>query len=211
MRTTKNQNRHGSKYAQLLITSLVIGLLIVGCATMKQVKTEELDTDPLDTVVHGKVVNIVEVKKDASLMKQFGGALLGSAIGTGIGSAIGGKTTTYAVGLSGAYLGQDLVNNLYGEMVDRLEVETAEGISFKFLIHGHGFRVTDKVVITVKDSKVTSVVHEALYDDHAAKQRFYFTFKRGSYEEVDDCSGQQLPDTKLSCFSATTGVIPPFF
>ena len=169
MRTTKNQNRHGSKYAQLLITSLVIGLLIVGCATMKQVKTEELDTDPLDTVVHGKVVNIVEVKKDASLMKQFGGALVGSAIGTGVGSAIGGKTTTYAVGLSGAYLGQDLVNNLYGEMVDRLEVETAEGISFKFLIHGHGFRVTDKVVITVKDSKVTSVVHEALYDDHAAK------------------------------------------
>ena len=37
------------------------------------------------------------------------------------------------------------------------------------MIHGHGFRVTDGVVITVKNGKVTSVMHEALYKDHADK------------------------------------------
>ncbi len=151
--------------ARFCIVASLVAVISQGCATMKEVQTETLDTTPGEALVHGKVVNIVQLKKDASLLKQFGGSLIGAMIG----GQVGGGSTQYIVGTAGAFIGQDVVNNLYGSMVDKLEVEDANGKSYEFLIQGHGFRVTDKVIITVKDDKVSSVIHESLYKAHAIK------------------------------------------
>jgi outer membrane lipoprotein SlyB len=95
---------------KLMHASIIMAFAgILGCATaMKEIETEKIDTDPTDTVIHAKIVNIVQVKKDASLLKQLGGSLIGATIG----SQIGGGSTQYIVGTSAAFLGQDVVNKI---------------------------------------------------------------------------------------------------
>jgi uncharacterized protein YcfJ len=163
-----NMNKKTLTHKLTLISVAVALTGIFGCATqMKQIKTGVIDTDPSDTVIRAKVVNIVEVKKDASLMKQFGGALVGAVIG----SQIGGGSTPDILGTGFAFVGADLVNKKFGNLVDRLELEVSKEKSYKCLIYGHDFRVNDKVVATIKDGKVVTLLHEKDYDKQTKQQK----------------------------------------
>ena len=127
-----------------------------GCATnQKEVPTDHLDTSPNIVRLNGEVFNIREVKKDASLGKQFGGALLGALVG----GQIGGGSASTIIGTSGAFIGQDIVNEKYGEVVDRLILKDKNGKEYNCLVHGHDFKVGDKVVFTIVENHVSAIIH----------------------------------------------------
>jgi len=103
----------------------------------------------------GEVTNIREVKKDASLGKQFEGAFLGALVG----GQIGGGSTSTIMGTAGAFIGQDIMNEKYGEVVDRLILTDSNGKEFNCLVHGHDFKVGDKVIFTIVENHVSAIIH----------------------------------------------------
>ena len=130
--------------------------LIQSCATSQtEVPTDHLDTSPNIVRHNGEVFNIREVKKDASLGKQFGGAFLGALVG----GQIGGGSASTIMGTSGAFIGQDIVNEKYGEVVDRLILKDSDGKEFDCLVHGHDFKVGDKVIFTIVENHVSAIIH----------------------------------------------------
>jgi outer membrane lipoprotein SlyB len=100
---------------------------------------------------------IREVKKDASLGKQFGGAFLGALVG----GQIGGGSASTIIGTSGAFIGQDIVNEKYGEVIDRLILKDSNGKEYNCLVHGHDFKVGDKVVFTLVENHISAIIHAA--------------------------------------------------
>ena len=137
----------------VLYALIVIG--IVSCSSQqKEVPTDHLDDGPSIVRHSGKVTNIREVKKDASLAKQFGGSFVGALVG----GQIGGGSTQTILGVSGAFIGQDIVNEKYGEVVDRLILTSDDGKEYQCLVHGHGFRVGDNVIFTVVEGHVSAII-----------------------------------------------------
>ena len=140
-------------FCATLFTVLVV--LISGCATsQKEVPTDHLDESPNIVRYIGEVTNIREVKKDASLEKQFGGAFLGALVG----GQIGGGTTSTVMGTAGAFIGGDVANEMYGEVIDRLILKDSEGNEYDCLVHGHDFNVGDKVIFTVVENHVSAII-----------------------------------------------------
>lgn len=132
--------------------------VVFGCAStpaQKEVPTDHLDKGPNIVRHTGKITNIREVKKDASLGRQFEGAFVGALIG----GQIGGGSTSTVLGTSGAFIGADIMNEKYGEVIDRLILTSDEGVEFQCLVHGHGFKVGDKVVFTVVEGHISAIVH----------------------------------------------------
>jgi len=140
----------------LFYTVIAIGL--IGCASQKEVPTDHLDQGPNIVRYQGEVTNIREVKKDASLEKQFGGAFVGALVG----GAIGGGSAQTILGTSGAFIGADIVNEKYGETIDRLILSNEKGIEFQCLVHGHDFKVGDNVTFTIVENHVTAIIHRGL-------------------------------------------------
>lgn len=131
-------------------------LLFSGCAaTQKEVPTDELTQGPNIIRLTGEVSNIREVKKDASLTKQFGGAFLGALVG----GQFGGGSMSTVLGTSGAFIGQDIVNDKYGEVIDRLILKDEQGIEYNCLVHDHDFKVGDKVVFTLVENHISAIIH----------------------------------------------------
>lgn len=136
---------------------VVLGLFVLGCASSeKEVPTDQLDDAPSIVRHSGVVTNIREVKKDASLGKQFGASFLGALVG----GQIGGGSTSTILGTSGAFIGQDIANEKYGEVVDRLILKDANGVEYNCLVHGHDFKVGDKVTFTVVENHVSAIIHD---------------------------------------------------
>ncbi len=136
-----------------LLTLLLV--LVQGCATsQKEVPTDQLDESPNIVRHHGEIINIREVKKDASLEKQFGGSFIGALVG----GQIGGGSTQTILGVSGAFIGQDIANEKYGEVVDRLILKDSDGKEYDCLVHGHDFKVGDKVIFTIVEDHVSAIV-----------------------------------------------------
>ena len=132
-------------------------ILIQSCATTeKEVPTDHLDSTP-DIARHsGEVIIIREVKKDASFGKQLGGSFAGALVG----GQIGGGSTSTIMGTAGAFMGQDIMNEMYGEVVDRLILSDNEGREYNCLVHGHDFKVGDKVIFTVVEGHVSAIIHQ---------------------------------------------------
>lgn len=145
------------KLFQILTFSLGI-LLLQACATAdKEVPTDHLDNAPSIERHHGKIINIREVKKDASFGKRFAGAFAGALIG----GQIGGGKTKNVTRTAGAFIGADVMNKKYGEVLDRLILKDSKGREYQCLVHGHGFKVGDKVVFTVVEGHVSAIIHDA--------------------------------------------------
>jgi len=141
----------------LKVIALSVSVLLTnGCASME----EEVPTDNLDQGANiirltGEVVNIREVKKDASLAKQMGGSFVGALVG----GQFGGGSMSTILSTSGAFIGQDIVNDKYGEVVDRLILKDDKGNDYHCLVHGHDFKVNDKVVFTLVENHVSAIIH----------------------------------------------------
>lgn len=135
---------------------LLLTLFFQACATTEQeVPTNQLDTSP-DIVRHtGEIINIREVKKDASLGKQFGWAFLGALVG----GQIEGGTTSTVMGTAGAFIGGDIANEKYGEVIDRLILTDSEGKEYNCLVHDHNFKVGNKVTFTLVAGHVSAFIH----------------------------------------------------
>jgi outer membrane lipoprotein SlyB len=143
------------KVLHISIFAILIALT-QSCATgQKEIPTDHLDTSPNIVRHNGEVSNIREVKKDASLGKQFGGAFLGALVG----GQIGGGSASTIIGTSGAFIGQDIVNEKYGEVVDRLILKDSNGKEYNCLVHGHDFKVGDKVIFTIVENHVSAIIH----------------------------------------------------
>ncbi|MDO6686385.1 MULTISPECIES: hypothetical protein [unclassified Agarivorans] len=142
----------------MLRTCLLATLLLTiqGCTSpQKEVPTDQLDNSP-NIVRHvGEVSNIREVKKDASLGKQFGGSFIGALVG----GQIGGGSANAIIGTAGAFIGQDITNEKFGEYIDRLILKDEQGKEYNCLVHGHDFKVGDKVVFTVVENHVSAIIH----------------------------------------------------
>ncbi len=139
-------------YSILYITMAIV---MMSCAAQKEVPTDHLDQGPNIVRHKGEITNIREVKKDASLGKQFGGAFVGALVG----GSIGGGSAQSVLGTSGAFIGADIVNEKYGETVDRLILSSDDGVEFQCLVHDHGFKVGDKVIFTVVEDHVSAIIH----------------------------------------------------
>jgi len=138
----------------VLVTSLVF--CAQSCASAeKEVPTDQLNPAPNIERHDGSIINIREVKKDASLGKQFGGSLVGALIG----GQLGGGSASTILGTSGAFIGADIVNEKYGETVDRLILKDDSGREYECLVHGHGFKVGDKVTFTIVANHVSAIIH----------------------------------------------------
>ncbi len=61
--------------------------------------------------------------------------------------------------MSGAFIGADIVNEKYGEIIDRLILTSDGGTEFQCLVHGHDFKVGDDVIFTVVEGHVSAIVH----------------------------------------------------
>ncbi len=143
------------KIIHISIYAILIALTQSCATTQKEVPTDHLDTSPNIVRHNGVVSNIREVKKDASLGKQFGGAFLGALVG----GQIGGGSTSTIMGTSGAFIGQDIVNEKYGEVVDRLILKESNGKEYNCLVHGHDFKVGDKVIFTIVENHISAIIH----------------------------------------------------
>jgi uncharacterized protein YcfJ len=143
------------KIIHISIFAILIALTQSCATTQKEVPTDRLDTAPNIVRHNGVVSNIREVKKDASLGKQFGGAFLGALVG----GQIGGGSTSTILGTSGAFIGQDIVNEKYGEVVDRLILKDSNGKEYNCLVHGHDFKVGDKVIFTIVENHISAIIH----------------------------------------------------
>ncbi|WP_394175812.1 hypothetical protein [Thalassotalea litorea] len=141
----------------LRFTLLVIfGMLIQSCATSEQeVPTDHLDDAPTIVRHSGVVANIREVKKDASLGKQFGASFIGALVG----GQIGGGSASTIMGTTGAFIGQDIANDKYGDVVDRLILQGEDGVEYNCLVHGHDFKVGDNVIFTIVENHVSAIIH----------------------------------------------------
>ena len=138
----------------LFYTVMLVGVL--GCTSApKEVPTDHLDEGPSIVRHTGEITNIREVKKDATLGKQFEGAFVGALIG----GQIGGGSTQTILGTSGAFIGADVMNEKYGEIVDRLILTSDGGVEFQCLVHGHDFKVGEKVIFTVVEDHVSAIIH----------------------------------------------------
>lgn len=134
----------------------MVAIGMAGCASeLKEVPTDHLEQGPDIVRYTGKVTNIREVKKDATLGKQFGGAFAGALVG----GQLGGGSAQTVMGTSGAFIGADVMNEKYGEIVDRLILNNDEGKEFQCLVHGHDFKVGDKVIFTVVEDHVSAIIH----------------------------------------------------
>ena len=140
-------------YRLSLLTLLLV--LAQACATgQKEVPTDQFDESPNIARHNGEITNIREVKKDASLEQQFGGSFIGALVG----GQIGGGSTQTILGVSGAFIGQDIANEKYGEVVDRLILKDSDGNEYNCLVHGHDFKVGDKVIFTVVEDHVSAII-----------------------------------------------------
>ena len=139
---------------------IIMATLIQACATTeREVPTDHLDVAPNIFRHSGVVFNIREVKKDASLKKQFGTAFAYSLAGGLVGGRIGDGSTGDVMGTVGAFIGQDIANEKYGEIVDRLILKDSNGVEYSCLVHGHDFKVGEKVIFTVVENHVTAIIH----------------------------------------------------
>ncbi len=135
----------------------MIAFGVIACASApEEVPTDHLEQGPNIVRHNGKVTNIREVKKDASFGKQFEGAFVGALIG----GQIGGGSTQTMMGTSGAFIGANVMNEKYGEVIDRLILHTDEGEEFQCFVHDHGFKVGDKVIFTVVEGHVSAIIHD---------------------------------------------------
>jgi uncharacterized protein YcfJ len=131
--------------------------LVVGCATPeKEVPTDQLDTGPEIVQHEGKIVTIREVKKDASLGKQFEGSFWGALVG----GQIGGGSTQNILGVAGVFIGQDIMNKKYGAVVDRLILTSDDGQEFQCLVHGDNFKVGYHVRFTLVAGHVSAIIRD---------------------------------------------------
>jgi outer membrane lipoprotein SlyB len=138
----------------LFFTLMILG--VFGCASApKEVPTDHLDQGPNIVRYIGKITNIREVKKDASLGRQFEGSFVGALIG----GQIGGGSTQIILGTSGAFIGADVMNDKYGEIIDRVILTSDEGEEFQCLVHGHDFKVGDKVIFTLVEDHISAIIH----------------------------------------------------
>ncbi len=143
------------------ILYIMIAIGMISCASsQKEVPTDHLDEGPDVVRYHGEVINIREVKKDASLGKQFGGAFAGALVG----GSLGGGSAQTVLGTSGAFIGADVVNDKYGEIIDRLILVNGKGVEFQCLVLGHDFKVGDKVIFTVVEDHVSAIIHRDVPD-----------------------------------------------
>ena len=157
MRLTKLTLNQEHEMNKLRLPLFILSIIFIqACATTeKEVPTDQLDESPNIVRLMGEVTNIREVKKDASLGKQFGGSFIGALVG----GQIGGGSTSTIMGTAGAFIGQDITNEKYGEVVDRLVLQDSDGNEFNCLVHGHGFKVGDKVIFTVVENHVSAIIH----------------------------------------------------
>lgn len=143
-------------FRSYLITLLVLFAATACTTAEKEVPTGHLDEGPNITRLKGEVVNIREVKKDASLGKQFGGAFAGALIG----GQFGGGTTQTVLGTSGAFIGADIVNEKYGDVIDRLILKGEDGKEYQCLVHDHIFKVGDNVIFTLVENHVSAIIED---------------------------------------------------
>ncbi|RDH86106.1 MAG: hypothetical protein DIZ80_01150 [endosymbiont of Galathealinum brachiosum] len=130
--------------------------LLFGCSTApKEVPTDHLESGPNIERHTGKVTNIREVKKKASLGKQFEGAFIGALIG----GQIGGGSASAIMGTSGAFIGSAYMDEKHGEVVDRLILTADSGKEYDCLVHGHDFKVNDNVIFTLVEGHVSAIIH----------------------------------------------------
>ncbi|SHH25833.1 hypothetical protein [Ferrimonas marina] len=135
---------------------LLFGLFtLVACQSKPtEVPTDALPSGPEIQRLEGTVSNIREVKQDASLGKQFGGSFIGALVG----GQIGGGTTSAILGTSGAFIGQDVANQVSGKMLDRLILTAEDGKEYECPVHGHDFKLGDKVVFTLVAGHVSAII-----------------------------------------------------
>lgn len=137
------------------ITAILI-LVVSACSTTQQeVPTDKLSQGVNIVQLSGEVVNIREVKKDASWQKQATGSFIGALVGGQFGSG----ETSAIIGTSGAFIGQDIMNEKYGEIIDRLILKDEKGNEYNCLVHDHDFKVGDKIVFTLVEKHISAIIH----------------------------------------------------
>ena len=103
----------------------------------------------------GRITNIKEVKKKAAFSKRFAGSFLGVLIG----GELGGGTGKELARSAGAFLGMNLANDMYGELIDQVFIEDENGKLYECYIHNHIFKTGDMVHFTIVSDHVSAVVH----------------------------------------------------
>lgn len=146
--------------APRLLPALAMALALLTSCGSPPVLEESLDTKPGNTRLFGTIVNIVEATEE-SLGGQIGGALVGGALGSLVG---GGTGKSIAIGV-GSVAGSAVAGKELGHTVHKLTLrEDKTGLTFDAIVRSNGFLMNDKVVFTVDDGEVTSIMHESLFE-----------------------------------------------
>jgi uncharacterized protein YcfJ len=139
------------KYLILVLTTLVLS----ACAVEPQkVPTTALDSGPNIVRLNGEITDIRLVQKKASFGKRFGASFAGALIG----GQIGGGKASDAASLGGAFLGAELADKKYGEVIDHVFIAGEDGQSYDTFVQDHVFRVGDKVQFTIVSGHISAIV-----------------------------------------------------
>ena len=129
--------------------------LLFGCATgIQEVPTEQLDESPDILQFSGEIVNIKEAQKKAAFSERMGGSFIGALVG----GQIGGGSTREILGSTGAFIGYDLANEAFGDVIDHVFIETEDGTQYDCYVKNHVFKLGDKVVFTVVADHVSAII-----------------------------------------------------
>ena len=134
---------------------IILVFMLQACASVEtEVPTDKLADAPDIMQLQGTVSNIREVKKDADFSERFGASFIGALVG----GQIGGGSTKDIMGVTGAFIGADIADEKYGEVIDRLIIAGSDGKEYQALVHDHVFKVGDKVRFTLVSEHISAIV-----------------------------------------------------
>lgn len=94
------------------------------------------------------------MQKKAAFKNRFAGSFAGALIG----GQLGGGSGKEIAGVTGAFLGMDVANEKYGELIDHIYIEDSNGKTYDCYVHNHVFKLGDKVKFTLVAGHVSAVV-----------------------------------------------------
>jgi hypothetical protein len=129
---------------------IICFLTVTACSSINSAKVGTLNTENGNTY-NGQIISIEQTKLNANFTKRLTGAGIGHFIAVGLGANSGLQFVSAMTGVA-------IANKEYGQTVDLIEVQTADGQEYKTLVPLNYFSLNEAVTFTAKKNAIDSIV-----------------------------------------------------
>jgi outer membrane lipoprotein SlyB len=130
------------------LTVIICFLTVTACSSIHSAKVGTLNTG---NAYNGQIISIEQTKLNAHFSKRLTGATIGHFIAVGLGANSGLQFVSAMTGVA-------ITNKEHGQMVDLIEVHTADGQEYKTLVPLNYFSLNETVTFTANKNAIDSIV-----------------------------------------------------